>query len=60
MLEYKSAIQSADSKIIVLTKDKWLQYNSTHIEYCTITGEIGQCELFNMKEIAKPLNSYAI
>lgn len=45
IIRFKSSIQFNSSRIIVLSKDKWLQYSNESLEYCTIVGESGQCEL---------------
>lgn len=38
IIAFKSRIQYNSSKILVLTKDKWLQYTNENLELCVITG----------------------
>lgn len=52
VINFKSSISAnVSTKLIVLAKDKWMQYSNTSLELCTIVGESGQCQLLPIQMV---------
>ena len=49
-LQFNSTIASKNSRVLVLTKDKWLQYNETYMELCMVVADNIQCMSTNLPQ----------